>query len=374
MPLAAPTPTLRYGPMRLRWCGLALKAFIARWGLYGLVTGVVLSAGASGWEQVLQAIAAVLVLPLFSASQHGWWLLPATLLQALLGAAAVWGARSLLWPLHWADSERALPLSRSETARSDLVVVLWVLTPLLLLYAAGSVSVLAHRPAWLQPTQARALASLALAVLLSLGLGVALLRWQRGYRAGVAAHRDESSLVPGAADARALSAWRGVILLPLWRGPARRTGATLVAGTAALVVAAALPDALHWPAGWPWLLAAWAALALLATTRIHHLAHLELADLLQACAALPVDLRRLRWIQRALGLWPLLPGLVSVWIGLAAAPPAGLRPVVLQAWALACVLACGVEAMAGPQPAADKAARWWFSLIVCVCLASEVLA
>ena len=375
MKTASPNPSLRYGAMRLRWCGLALRAFIARWGAYVLVTGFVLSAGASGWEQVLQAIAAALVLPLFSASRHGWLLLPATLAQALAGAAAVWGARSMLWPLHWAESERALPLSRGETIRSDLLVVLLVLTPLMLLYAAGAVSVLAHRPAWLRETQGRALAALALAAVSSLGLGAALLQWQRGYRAGAAAvRRDDDHAVPAVTGAGALSAWHALILLPLWRGPARRTGVTLVSGSAALVLVAALPGALGWVAGWPWLLAAWAAIALLAATRINHLARLELSELLQACAVLPVDLRGLRRTGSALGLLPLLPGGAAVLTAIVISPPAGLRPAVLLAWALACVLACVIEIFAGPQPASDKAARWWFSLIVCACLASEVLA
>lgn len=375
MTTASPNPTLRYGAVRLRWCGLALKAFIARWGVYVLVTGLVLSAGASGWDQVLQAVAAVLVLPLFSASQHGWWLLPATLAQALFGAAAVWGARSLLWPLNWADSERALPLPRAETLRSDLLVVLLVLTPLLLMYGAGTVSVLAHRPAWLRPTQGRALAALALAAASSLALGAALLRWQRGYRSGGAATPSgRGGVAPAVTETRVVSPRRALILLPLWRGPARRTGAMLLTGSASLVLVAALPAASGWAAGWPWMLAAWAAVALLAATRIDHLARLELTELLQACAGLPVDHRSLLRTRSALGLLPLLPGLAGVLIGMAIAPPAGLRPAVLLAWAVACVLACVVEVFAGVQPASDKAARWWFNLIVCVCLASEVLA
>ncbi len=372
---ATPNPTLRYGVMRLRWCGLALKTFIARWGAYVLVTGFVLSAGASGWEQVLQAIAAALVLPLFSASQHGWLLVPAALTQALAGAAAAWGARSLLWPPHWADSERALPLSRSETARSDLLVVLLVLTPLMLLYVAGTASVLAHRPAWLRPTQGRALTALALAALASLGMGVALLQWQRGYRpVGKAAHRNDVSAMPAVTRSSVLSPSHALILLPLWRGPARRTGATLLGGSASLALTAALPGILGWPAGWTWLLAAWATIALLAATRVNHLARLELNEMLQACSVLPVDLRRLQRAQPALALLPLLPGLAGVSIAMGVAPPAGLRPAVLLAWAVACVVACMIEVFSGRQTAVDKSARWWFSLIVCICLASEVLA
>lgn len=372
---ATPNPILRYGVMRLRWCGLSLKAFIARWGAYLLVTGFVLSAGASGWEQVLQAIAAALVLPLCSASQHGWLLVPAALAQAVAGAAVAWGARSLLWSPHWADSERALPLSRAETARSDLLVVLLALTPLLLLYVAGTASVLAHRPAWLRPTHGRALAALALAALSSVAISVALLQWQRGHRAGSrATRRNDASALPGVTRSGAMSPPHALMRLTLWRGPARRTGATLLGGCGSLVLAAAMPAILGWPAGWTWLLAAWSTIALLAATRINHLAHLELDEMLQACSVFPINLRRLRRMQSALALLPLLPGLAGVAIAMAAAPPAGLRPAVLLSWAVACVVACVIEVFSARQTAVDKSARWWFSLIVCICLASEVLA
>ena len=372
---AAPTPTLRYGAMRLRWCGLALKGFIARWGVYMLVTGVVLSAGASGWERVLQAIAAMLVLPLFSASQHGWLLLPVMLAQALAGAAAVWGARSLLWAPHWAESERALPLLREEVARSDLLVVLLVLTPLFSLYVAGTASVLAQRPAWLAPTLARALAALTLSALLSLGLGLALLRRLRSnVTRGSATRREEDRPTLVAMHASVLPAWRALILLPLWRGPARRTGTALVLSFVLLVLTPMMPGVLGWPEGWPWLLAAWAALALLAATRINHLARLELAELLDACRIFPLDSGILSRAVSALGLLPLLPGLAAVSIGIGISPPPGSRAGVLLAWAAACVLACVIEVFAGGQPASDKAARWLFSLVVCACLASEVIA
>lgn len=372
---SASHPPLRYGSMRLRWCGWALRAFIARWGVYGVVTGLALSAGASGWEQVLQAVAAVLVLPLFSASQHGWLLWPAALGQALMGAVAVWGGRSLLWPTHWAESERALPLSHRETVRSDLLVVLLVLTPLLLLYVAGAVSVLAHKPAWLLPTQGRALAALTLAAVMSVGLGVALLQPQRRYRSGgVSSFAEQNDLATTGKRSSAVGPRRALILLPLWRGPALRTGVTLVVSTTALIGIAVIPAALGWTARWPWLLAGWAVIALLAATRINHLSRLELTELLQACAGLPIDRRMLWGTRAALGLWPLLPGLIAVLTGVAVARPAGLRPAVLWAWVAACVLACLVEVSAEPQRASDKAARWWFSLLVCICLACEVVA
>jgi hypothetical protein len=47
---------------------------------------------------------------------------------------------------------------------------------------------------------------------------------------------------------------------------------------------------------------------------------------------------------------------------------------VLAAWALACLGGCTVEVLAAPADAAAKAGRWLFTLILCVCLATEVLA
>jgi hypothetical protein len=47
---------------------------------------------------------------------------------------------------------------------------------------------------------------------------------------------------------------------------------------------------------------------------------------------------------------------------------------VLIAWAAACLLACVVEVSSQPAEASAKASRWLFSLIVCLCLASEVIA
>ncbi len=375
-PADPPTP-LSYGTVRLRWCGLALKAFVLRWGVYFLVTGLLLSAGGTSWQQVLQAVAAAPLLPLFWASQHGALLVPALLLQALAGCTAVWGTRRLLWPPHWADAERALPLPRRVTQRSDLLVVLLALAPLYTLYAAGTASVLAHQPHWLQPTLTRALVALALAALLSWALGVALLQRQRRYRAqaGPAAREGPAASARATATgAWRLPVWRALVLWPLWRGPARRAGRTLLLGCATLLVLALGPAALRGPTAVPWCLAAFAAVALLAATRVKHLALLETAGLVQGCAVLPVSTTRLRQAVASLGLVPLAAGLAAALPALLAASPAGLRPAVLAAWALGCTAACAFEVFVEQPLAADKSARWWFSLIVCVCLASEVVS
>ena len=38
---------LAYAGLRLRWCGVALRAFLARWGSYGLVAAILIGAGGS---------------------------------------------------------------------------------------------------------------------------------------------------------------------------------------------------------------------------------------------------------------------------------------------------------------------------------------
>ena len=393
---AAPMSSLSYGAMRLRWCGLALRAFVARWGVYLAVTAGVVGAGTVSWEQIIAAATAWLVLPLFYAAAHGAWLLLALPLQVLVGAALVWGARSILWPLHWREAERALPLPRAETLRSDATVVALALMPWILLCACGAAAVLAHRPVWLQPVRALALAALALACLGSLALGVAALQALRGRQRPAlpgrrrthalpqlqlqhpAQHGPHARLVPGA-RARAVWLrparwpwWRVLLLVPLWRGPARRTGWTLLGGGVLLL----LPSGglLTLRGGEPWWLAAASLAALLVCTRVNHLARLELAALMQACNTLPLSARRLQRARASLGLWPVLPGVALLCASVALLHAPGLRPGVLASWALGCVGSCVVEVAAEPHEASSKSARWLFSLVLCVCLATEVLA
>jgi hypothetical protein len=385
----APLP---YGDLRLRWCGLALLAFMRRWAAYLAVAATVAGAGAVGWQEIIPAVAAWLVLPLFWASTQGAWPLPATLLQAGAGAACIWGARSLLWPSAWAEAERALPIPRAATLRSDLLVVLLTLLPVGLLLVVGTASVLGHHPAWLLPTQGRALAALAVACAGAVMLGVALLqagrqpagrwaRWRAPKGVALGVHRTESGgsacLPPGAAVAalRILSPLRwplALLVLPLWRGPARRTGWTLLLGSAAVAVPALGLTLLQ--GGEPWWLVACSGLALLVATRVNHLARLETAELFDACRNLPVAPAPLQHARAALGLLAVLPGIVGLCTVALGGRAPGLRVAVLATWALACLGGCTVEVLSAPADAATKAGRWLFTLVLCICLATEVLA
>jgi FtsH-binding integral membrane protein len=163
-----------------------------------------------------------------------------------------------------------------------------------------------------------------------------------------------------------------LLALPLWRGPARRTGWALWIGAAAVAVPALGLFVLR--RGEPWWLAAGALLALLVATRVNHLSRLETAELFDACSSLPLAPARLRLARAALGLLAVLPGIVGVCAAALSLRATGLRVTVLAAWALACLGGCTVEVLSAPAEAATKAGRWLFTLVLCICLATEVLA
>lgn len=371
-------PPLRYPAVRMRWCGQALAAFARRWGVHLLVAAAVAGAGTVGFVQIIGGVAAWLVLPLLYAAGHGAWLAPAVAAQALLGAGCVWGTRSLLWPPHWGESERALPIAPSQRLLSDITVTAVALVPLGVLYAFGLASVLAHDPPWLRSTRGLALGALLAAVLSSVALGVAVLQRLRRPTVGRAPTQDGrvASAPIGAPALRVASGpvrWpRALVWLALRRGPARRTGrAALWGATALLLPVAALG---RWPAGVSWCLAATSVLALAVAGRVGQLARLELAPLVQACDALPLSGTRV--LRAGLGLALLPPGLGLAGLAavLALGPPAGFRLPVFAAWVAVCAGCCAIEVLAAPTDAQTRSGRWLVSLVLCICLATEVLA
>jgi hypothetical protein len=367
---------LGYHAMRMRWCARALRAFLRRWGVHLLVASA-LAGGASSTAAsapaTIEALCAWLVLPLFRAAAEPAWLVPAVVLQAMLGAALVWGMRALLWPVHWAAAERALPIARRDTLISDSVVVSLGLAPLVLLYGVGAEALIARDPAWLHPVMGRAAAGLAVSIFGSVMLGVGVLQGMR--RAGLApAPRPASDAVPRWRAAGVMApvrsaGWRRVLLWwPLWRGPAKRSGATLCAGLAILC----LPSLglLRWPQAGPWWLAAYAALGLLVVTRLNALTRLELTALLRSCAPLPLRTARLQCGRALLALVPLLP---SALLLLACLPLGAVRPPVLAAYVATCLASCAIEVFIMHADAASKSSRWLFCLVLLLALASEVM-
>lgn len=351
-----------YHAMRLRWCRLALQRFLRRWGVYLVVAAAVVGAGANSPAHAIAGVAAWTVMPIFAAAARGVaLLLPAALLQALLALACVWGLRSLLWPTRWREAEAALPIDPREQRRSDLFVVAIALLPLVLLQAAGAGAMLTG-----QRGGGWAVAALLLANGAAWALGVALLQRLRRPVGSDAIHATR--VAAGAGPAR--GAWPLALLLrPLWRGPARRTGQWLLQGIALLMLPAAA--LIVWPAALPWCLAVDAVIALALVTRLQTLSREEFAPLFEATSTMPLHPPRLEHGRSALCLLPLLPAALALLPGLARS---ALRPGVLLAYAAALVGACAVEVLSQPREPSDKAARWLFSLVLCLALASEVAA
>jgi hypothetical protein len=351
--------------MRLAWCRRTLLALARRWGVYALVVLMGISAGAVGALQIAAAIAAASVLPLFRAVTQT---LPlpvfGTAAQALVGAALVWVLRPLLLPQRWLEAERALPLPQPVQRRSDALLVALALLPLWGLYAAGAASVLGQDPAWLRPHRGAALGALVLAGCGSVALGVLLLQGRRrAPRYRLRAGRTGST--------GGKRRWPLVLLLlPLWRGPARRLGALLAAS--ALLLLLPVAGLVLWPQGGGWWLAALAAAGFLLSGRAALLVREEIGPLLAAASMLPLPPRTLARRAALLPLLPLLPAQAALpaWL-LAAGPP--VRPGVLLAYGLAAFGAAAWQAQAPAAQDQTAGARWLLLLALQVALASEVL-
>jgi hypothetical protein len=367
---AGPAVThLSYGAMRLRWCRLALWAFVKRWAVYLVVAMAVLGAGAVGFVTIIMGAAAWTVLPLFYAATQGAWLLLAVGVQALLGAAAVWGMRPLLWPLPWAEAERALPIAAADRWRSDARVVLIALSPLLLLYGAGAASLLGQNPEWLRPFRWRAVLALSVVAAASLLLGVGLLQRLRRPVVALAWPWQYATAAPLTPLARGWHWSLALLWWPLWRGPARRTGQAFLWGSCVLLVPGLAMVLTHRVTAW-WL-AALALGALLVATRINHLAREELGPLLQAGTMLPLRLDVAQRLRASLGVWPVLLALVLTTLALTF--EVAWRPAVWAAFVVAVLGSVVVEVFSRPAAPEAKAPRWLFSLVLCVCLATEVM-
>ena len=396
-------PTLTYPAVRLGGCRAALRGWLRRWAVYGLVAGGLVGAGSNSPLASAAAVAAWSVLAVMQAAAHPLAMLGVALLQAGLGGVWVWALRGLLWQRRWAAAERALPIPPAAIARSDRAIAAWGVLPLVALYGLGGTVWVAARPAWLMPSASWAAAGLALLVLGTWAAGVAVLqglRWSARWVAGGrrAVNRPAVSLParvrpavdrPAEAGHEAPAAAVSIVtltrsalmplwLLPLWRGPARRTGLAVLLGSTGLPAWAASGPWLGADAALPlgawigWWLAGFSLLSLGFTTAINHLSRLEFAPLARAIAPLPLSPRGWAIQRAALAGLPGLLGLLAVGAALAGLPSVQVRPGVALAFI---ALAAAVQAWeiwaTAPDPAA-KASRWLLGLAVVVALASEV--
>jgi hypothetical protein len=367
-------PTLAYHPVRLAWCRAALFALIRRWGIYLLVGVLILGGSGASALAAMSGLVAWSVLPLLHATQQSaLQALLMTLAYALFGGALLWALGPLLWPRAWAEAESALPIRRPDQRASDLIVTLLGLTPLFLVYLAGVAVWWGKSPAWMEALWTQALCLLLASMGLSVVLGVALLAWRRRLTVGPARNYRHAGAARTSLRPRSLA--MTLLFLPLWRGPAQRSGRFLLLSLLALqglVAGLAL-----WPHWTSWWLAGFAALAQATSSRLNGLIALELGGLHEACAPLPVRPDRLRLARLALALAPLLlaQGLL---LGALAYARVSVQTGVLAACLAAMLLgnlALNVAASSQPRPQ-DAAARvsWWLLILVAtIALASEVV-
>ena len=360
--------------MRMRWCAAALRAFARRWGVYLVVGAMAVGAGAGGGVDAVRAVAAWTVLPLFRAAGERGWVVVAIVLQAAAGAMLVRSLRGLLWPRRWLLAERALPIGRRDTLRSDVIVVALALSPLVVLYGAGAESLLEHDPAWLHDVRGRAIGALTLAVVGSGLLGVATLQALRRSSSAPGTTmptqtRWRSALQPAPRRSVGPTRWLSALLaLPLWRGPARRTGHTL-AGALMVLVAPALAMALR-PALASWCLAAYALFAMLVTSRLRVRTADDLGALRRACLPLPLSPSSVRGGIDFLVLSPIL---VTAPLLLASLPWAAVRLAVLIVFCVSGLACCAAEARSMSTDPVAASSRWLLCVALQLALASEVI-
>ena len=374
---------LSYGQVRLAWCRMALVNLIRRWGIYVLVGLLVLGGAGSSAVAAMTAFAAWSVLPLFqSALQPIGQAFLMTFGYALVGGMVVWGLSPVLWSRGWAEAERALPIVEREQRMSDLIIVLLGLTPLFAVYFAGATIWLVKAPAWFQPVQSWALGMLFTSMILSIVFGVAIVGWRRGLAANSppagSGRRGHRHAVSTSSQQQILSSAMALVAIPLWRGPAQRSGRFFLLSLLALLSCVA--SLMVWPLLAPWWLAAFATLAQVLISRLNVLVSTELGPLHDASAALPVNGIWLQTARHAVAIAPLLIGQTVLLMALAYSPVA-ISPMVWAAYLVALplgniALVAASSARPRMQRSADDAARvsWWLlMLVLSLALASEVV-
>lgn len=352
-------PEIGVARMRLRYSAAALAALARRWGAFVAVTAALLA----GFIQ--QAIGGPMLPLLWACAQPPAPMLAAIAAHALPAAALAWALRDALLPGAWLQAERSLPLRRGPRHRADLLVIALAQLPLHTLYLLSWVGWRHAHPVWMQGLWGRAALAWLGSALLSALLALALLQWyRRPARAGISVKR---STTPTRARA---GVWHALLMLPLWRGPARPV--LLPLGLGAALLPACLALAWRVPAQADWCLAGYALVALLSASRAHALAQRCYAPLLAASAVLPLAPRA--WARRltalaaapALLAWPML-------LALLLRGPWRLAPIVAPLYLLA-ALALPLAALWAPRQRDEvRAARWLLCLVVWVVLATETL-
>ena len=351
--------------MRWRYSAGALAALARRWGGFVAVVAALLG------SYMVQAIGWPMLPLLWACAQPPALMLAGILAHALPAAVLAWGLREALLPTHWLQAERSLPLPRLQRHAADLSVIALAQLPLQALYLLSWLGWRHARPVWMQGLWGAAALAWLASALLGLLLALALLQ---GHRRPASAKTARAVLPTPMRPARPAGIWRALVLLPLWRGPARPVLLPLLLCPLGLLALLAL--AWRLPAQADWCLAGYALVAMLGTSRAHALALRCYAPLIEASQVLPLVPQA--WPLRLMALasapawlnWPLLCALLGA---LLLGGSWKLAPIVTPLYLLAAAI-LPVLAMSGPQQRSEvRAARWLLCLIVWVVLATECL-
>lgn len=320
-----------------------------------------------------------LALPLFYASRHIEWLLPALLGYALAGSLPVLLTRPLWWSRRWAAVEQALPLPVATIHRSDRALALWLMLPWHALLVLGSTGLWWTASPALQASANWALGGLILAALCSLRLSLASMQGVRRRTRGRALltavepiqSRPPSSLKAPSVTGPALvqpSSWASAsIVLAMRHGNARGTARILAASSVATISCGLGTLSSSIDIGVP--LAFLAILSLTATGYLRARSEQDLLPLQLASLNLPVAQGRWVRARRLLPLMPVTVGMLSALPGTLATP--GLRPLAPLFYVLVLGLGCAWEAARAEKPS-HRTGRWLLTLALALAISSEM--
>ena len=340
-------------------CKAVVSDFLRRWGIYLVAGAAIFGVGSNAPVGAMMGLAGVLVLPLAYAAHQGLWLVPMTVLYALLGLVPVALTRPLWWPRHWAAAERALPLAAGVVRRSDRALALWVMLPWQGVLLLGVAAVWWHEVPSREAHRGWMVVAWALSALGSLALSAMWMQVVRRFASMRSVTRPalrHDTAASSVVSTIPVMTWvRALVLLPLWRGPARRSARTLAVGV--LLAACCGLGALGWGRALGWPLAALALVALSATSMLRARVGEELEPIWRAATHLPLQPRDWVRVRRVLVSLPALSGLVLAVPGALRAP--GLRWPVLLIYLLVLGVGCVWDAVcAESERPSSRAARW----------------
>ncbi len=218
-----------YSQIRLAWFKARLANFLKRWAIYISIGVIVIGGSLNG----TLALMSLLVAPLLQSPQQP--LFQAQLIcvgYGFVGGLIVLGLSPFLLPPHWGEAERALPIERLERVKSDLLVVVLGLSPLIAVYSLGFAIWLIKFPLWLQAHWFKSLLFLTSSVGLSIFFGLVILNYRRNLspvsNLTWPFQRTQNQVGNLSQRQTSVSNVMALVVLPLLRGSAKRSAMLFV--------------------------------------------------------------------------------------------------------------------------------------------------